>query len=441
MRNRNGLQSGSIGLSLFAITGLVGCGDGLTIGSFDDADVASDGGSDSSVIGDTVPLEDWCNLFVAARCEPAGCPFEANHPSEACIETTRELCRNETIPLVEIGIADGTVAYDATAAAACLNTISSRSCARRTERLLDHAPDCRAVFTGTKALDEDCRALGSSEGECGEGYCFRENLVCGGTCRPWVEDGQPCDVRQDLLCDPVSSFCDPQTETCRAFGAQGETCRTSAECADGLTCQRGEQAMGMCLAPKGDRETCAFSDECGSQTICIGGECRDVPLSPSEVCSLTIECPAAHVCGVQGGTMDRCLLPASRGEPCSIDDDCESGLYCPPVGMAGEGECTPRGNTGAACEAALLAGGDCAEGLWCDPDASVCGAPSEANASCDAAQPNSCAAGLDCDDVGQICLPQAAGGANCAEDVDCATFCAANGSCAFAPVECYGSDS
>lgn len=144
------------------------------------------------------------------------------------------------------------------------------------------------------------------------------------------------------------------------LGGVGDPCESDIQCRGGLHCSDGTcQPDGMTMACGG----CTLTAECMENFACapnIGA------------------CPAGCVDDSGTATCDPFALgycvprgDAAQGELCSSDVECDDGLYCQLIGLAGTCQPTGTGDWGDPCTST----GDCLAGLWCDVADGVCAPP------------------------------------------------------------------
>jgi hypothetical protein len=117
--------------------------------------------------------------------------------------------------------------------------------------------------------------------------------------------------------------------------------KTNACCSDDYGCCSGRCVDGVCAS---DREVCACDQDCNGASVCISGQCVQLPGTPCvgpNQCS-EYECSADGVCP--------CADANDRGLPCRSTADCCSGKCI-------SGQCL-RAAEGGACQADV----DCANG-------------------------------------------------------------------------------
>jgi len=121
--------------------------------------------------------------------------------------------------------------------------------------------------------------------------------------------------------------------------AEGQACRFSVECKDGLACVGYKVGVdGTCKKPPAAREAC---------TLQPYGSLVNVAAS-------ALHHPACAAGAYCDGTTCQPRVPS--GKACTKSESCTPGLSCV------MGKCGARPGAGTAC----VASGDCAFGLWCE---------------------------------------------------------------------------
>ncbi|RLD03044.1 MAG: hypothetical protein DRI65_13735 [Chloroflexota bacterium] len=287
-------------------------------------------------------------------------------------------------------LAAGTIVYDATAAARCLEWFAASDC----EGLfLELGDACGDVWVPTIPPGGSC----ATQKECIDGRCITD-AECPGTCVAYGGVGAPCGGA--LLCQ---SGLRCTGDGCRERGGLGTGCAVDPECSPELVCQGG-----VCAARPGAGETCSpttSTSPCAGSLVCapststcvVGGmegdSCASTP------CAISVRCDEAT---------DTCVRAVLPGGTCTVDVECPATFFC------GSGVCAPLPVPGEACVTAPF----CARGA-CDSGACTLVLEGE---SCDTTSSlplfGLCADGLYCG-VGRICTPRLPDGAVCDASTPC----------------------
>lgn len=214
-------------------------------------------------------------------------------------------------------------------------------------------------------------------------------------------DEVSCEAREEAAC--TNALEAPSTAL---SGTLVEQC---AQAYAAWTCPsyRARNTPQECLPPIGARSSgaaCAFSGQCESAFCAVGaasvcGVCAPRP-QPGDVCaSNATACGAILVC-----LQSVCTAPATQGQPCDAATPCVGGESCVGAMGAMPGFCEASGSTaGAACDATLATGPDCAASVGLTCVAGQCAASGAAaaafaadGASCDAVAGPPCAAPARC---------------------------------------------
>lgn len=172
--------------------------------------------------------------------------------------------------------------------------------------------------------------------------------------------------------------------------AEGQPCRYSVECKDGLSCVGYAVGVdGTCKKPPRSGEACErqpfgtiLNDEaatlhhpaCASGAWCDGKTC-DKRVPAGHKCGSSAACAEGLAC-----VMGKCAPRGAAGGGCWTDADCAFGLWCDKSADAGTGRCATKRVEGAACRSNQQCKGRCdvPAGLDAGPGehgkcASVCG--------------------------------------------------------------------
>ncbi len=129
-------------------------------------------------------------------------------------------------------------------------------------------------------------------------------------------------------CGP-STYCDPETNTCVAFG-EGEleeSCESDADCEGGLRCLMSVEDMELqCLPLPGPDEPCSLSADCGPEAYCSSaGSCVALPTAGQSCAPIAgiggLICAPGSACA-----NNVCEAGSAEGEACGIT--CGAGLGC-----------------------------------------------------------------------------------------------------------------
>jgi hypothetical protein len=141
--------------------------------------------------------------------------------------------------------------------------------------------------------------------------------------------------------------------------AQGQPCRYSVECKDGLSCVGYSVGVdGTCKKPPRPGEACEgqpfgtilndaaaslHHPACARGAWCNGKTC-DRRLPAGRACGSSAACAEGLAC-----VMGRCAPRGAAGAGCRTDADCVFGLWCDHDADAGTGRCATKRAQGAAC--------------------------------------------------------------------------------------------
>ena len=293
-------------------------------------------------------------------------------------------------------VAAGKLAYDGTAAAACL-ALAVEHCDELD--FVDGPPVCQTVFKG-KATDG--AACGFNV-ECASNFCFSKPN-CPGACKKRVALAGSCgeddkcvagaicfgglcvaDVPKDVgaACDPVK--CKPglyciSKEKCAPLNKADAACDIVGSCAAGMQCIDSGNG-GTCQPMPKKGEACTpdpFADastQCAAGLVCVndGGEtgsCEPkVPIGGACVNSTQCGGSDVHCVGAKGQTT--CQVLAGKGGPCqkaNLDIGEWNGCLAP--WTCSGGVCVDVPTLGQKCADDLLAA--CADDLMCDLVSNKC---------------------------------------------------------------------
>lgn len=141
----------------------------------------------------------------------------------------------------------GTIEVDPTAAQLCRMALLDADCDAwtTTEPLSLDLPGCAEVITPQLNANDSCEA----DYECISGRCVERSSDGATVCATLVDDGQPCDPGDGVLCKS-GSFCDNlDAKACVALTEDGRTCVGNFECAS-QRCEPGSAGVNVCT-PRG----------------------------------------------------------------------------------------------------------------------------------------------------------------------------------------------
>ncbi len=242
---------------------------------------------------------------------------------------------------------------------ACFQWRDESSCA---EGLLCNFTDCLPCDYGhcqaeTKGVCVSPETLDIGETCCNDRVCTTGacNFALDYTCQEKGTVGDLCtesaDCAEGLTCN--RTFAQP---ICYPLGTLGEPCDSIPDCAEPLVCE--DQ---FCSAPPSIGEPCnpLHIFECGRELHCdiVESICVE-PGRLGEACVDSYACDAGLVCN-RGLHVLYCEKPHVHdlGEPCSRDDNCREGMIC------GRGSCNNPGylDEGEQCSDDI----ECGQGLRC----------------------------------------------------------------------------
>lgn len=309
--------------------------------------VAACGGSNSSSDkpGDDappmmLPPEQYTDAVEAAECEAMVRCEEVEDAATCDVANVRV---NQDQQTLLAAIADGTVSYDAEAAARCVDFIAMQMC---TFPGFHVDSPCDDVFTGTVPpggacfIDTQCAAGGTCNQD--NPNCDTTTSCCVGTCAGSFSEspiGGPCGDNMHYC--SIDSYCGGTT--CAALVAtEGAACTDVEACANPMICNVNFMTgMGTCKTPAATGAACVRSDlrpcsdsrdYCDAQMLkCVHG------VAPGGSCA-NAQCVDWAKCI---GNM--CVADRKLGETCSTAanaPNCAGTLKCtmgtcqaPPAGM------------------------------------------------------------------------------------------------------------
>lgn len=282
-----------------------------------------------------------CNYLVACQ----------NMPDQATCQATQR-SQESFFPTMRVDIAAGRVAYNPTAARACVDALDSLSSCTRIAfaSVFDGTESpCGLVFSGTLPtgsacfFDEECTGSDTCSKSCATPGCCEGTCVAGPTLVP---AGGDCS-------DPATQSCaggapcqqDPQTLaiTCTALIPPGATCTSVNACTYPYSCDSPDLTVqpGVCNVPPGRGQSCGVAylcndlrDSCDTVTnLCtantpVGGSCA----TGSGQCVGYAQCDGS-TCLAQGRPGESCSQQG--GSACLGSLECDDTLHCtlPPAGL------------------------------------------------------------------------------------------------------------
>jgi hypothetical protein len=216
-----------------------------------------------------------------------------------------------------------------------------------------------------------CASAGQLYGFCGAGGTCNAGLDCQGNhCQQLDPAGGSCLTG---FCTP-NYYCDENTTSCLASGAQATPCLADGTCDAGLTCASGN-ACEPTSTIVADGATCNGT---GTAFCQLGSSCSTPSYTcvadgaPAGACRTSAPvCDAGLVC-----TSFSCVMPIAVGQTCTVDEGspCVAGSSCVSAtpGVAGSnGSCIVQGTVGGACRSPPPIGSSsgppnqCDDGLAC----------------------------------------------------------------------------
>jgi hypothetical protein len=162
-------------------------------------------------------------------------------------------------------------------------------------------PDLPAACSGLIEGQIERGATCQSSLECRDGlYCQGVSPLAAGICAAPAQVGARCEFPADNLAVYTRAEGGPRHPSCEGV------------------CLRGR-----CLAKLAEGGTCSSAGQCADGRNCIAGQCRDAPLFATDAqCASSTECAAGDLC------IDaHCSAPKSGGASCRLPFECRS-LEC-----------------------------------------------------------------------------------------------------------------
>lgn len=251
-------------------------------------------------------------------------------------------------------------------------------------------PGLRCVVTTSASIVGECRKPGPKAAPCGAHADCAVGLACSAsqTCLAAAKDGQPCAGRgscdENSACDDTQGKCVPRVHhgenclahahchsgllcagirlegTCAEQSAIGASCNQTSDCAAGLHCDINTH---KCTPQTDAGQTCSTSDGCSPLLYCDFDDKRCKPLpGEGKPCAYSVRtCLPGLTCYQPSKTDRTCVKHRKKGEKCSQQNNCMTGLGCK------NGVCVNLPGNGSKCLDSLY----CKAG-WCDHEAQEC---------------------------------------------------------------------
>jgi hypothetical protein len=307
---------------------------------------------------------------------------------EECVTLSNEaLLESAWFERATLGLESGAFTYDAGHLSRCVATLDGwlqapDICA--VEDWVDDLLRCQNIFHG--ALQEETAC--AFDIECQEGlFCMEgdQRGACTGECQRRHDDPAWCG---DTYCDPFTSYCFKETETCEVFEPLGAVCQDVGACGLDASCEEDMENPGQRYCAENNSlaqgDSCSTDSACGQGLRCsFQGICEPRPAqtiteqAAGEPCNNdpvdSLRCDEGLVCAdylfdsTAGMFQGTCASPRAAGEACTHTSDCEAGLTCSGATFdtAMSGECVNIIPSGEACARDI----ECATGAC---DSGVC---------------------------------------------------------------------
>jgi len=255
-------------------------------------------------------------------------------------------------PQLVADVDSGVIKYDGGAAKDCIDALATTSCNPGDQNSRVTPSSCDDAFTGTIGDGGTCYI----SDECISKNCDKPSCsmaCCAGTCGP--ADPAPVAIGQSCEAAPCvdGAYCDA-TATCAALLPAGSDCQGDSQCAYGLlclgagTCQAPAGAGDTCITGGNGPECGVLGVVCDPTTnTCVGylaegaacdpqvGNCQPFTFcdQTTMVCTsypkVGEACPN-NICAPGGfcdQTSQMCLGPQANGHTCTQSSQCQSN-YC-----------------------------------------------------------------------------------------------------------------
>ena len=306
---------------------------------------------DLAACGGGIGAHDLLRELLSAQCDHA---VECGEmPDKATCMTSRALQNNIALTIVS-DIDNGTIRYDASLGAACVDSLRSQGCTPSSLNYFDgfpHGPadskdPCIQMFSGTIGAEDTCTVdeQCADHGRCSGLSCDPRTSCCNGYCeiRPIVEIGDDCasaSCAEDAYCDWSTSRC----TSLEFVTSQGGACNYGHACVPPLLCVfRSRWQPDLCVLPANtgedcratygrcidSRDYCNFDSRTCTRYAAVGESCKGGSCVPYAWCvddSICVARPGAgQPCSIEIGS------PGCIGDLLCVDSKCR----IPPAGTA-----------------------------------------------------------------------------------------------------------
>jgi hypothetical protein len=217
----------------------------------------------------------------------------------------------------------------------CASAVVNASCGELVKGILRGSlPECQpppgALADGAPCIDS---------GQCQNGYCNNDELDQCGVCTGFAGEGVECNTFQDCK---LGLTCDLTIGKCVVAGSEGAACAPGQTlCEPPLVCHNGTCGAGAMLGEMCDPmfSACAFpkGHYCDPQTNSCNafGMAKDFE-NCGYIMGTSFQCAASGTCSF-GAAASKCIPHASDGAAC----DLQKGIGCMPPAICFNGVCTP----------------------------------------------------------------------------------------------------
>jgi hypothetical protein len=256
--------------------------------------------------GGSIPLDE-----LDGEAYSAACSFYVHCGLIDDLQTCRDLDLDIGFldPSLRAAVEAGKVIYDGDKARECLSSLPL-SCDRNAFERSDNSA-CDEIFVGTLsagavcALDEECISQDCNVPGCAD-------ACCQGTC---VGDAPPALPKVGESCattfECADSFCDSATRICTAYRALGEACTGNGDCATGgcinNVCTALPGAGEPCVSTASGSQCQEIGYVCSSTSnTCVAYGLEGDPCLNERECSPLYECNASQICTLRSTLGDAC---------------------------------------------------------------------------------------------------------------------------------------